>query len=177
MLPSIFYHCTNTDHGPVLECKRLAPKCTSAKEPKTPRLCVAPSVAQCFAARLFDVAPVHVYRTKDKRCGIAPVDVWDRCVTNERWLIPPMQLVKHGTVPKGVVELVTKHARRAACIKRGFTLHLRVCQYAVAAEFLGTSKDKRRAARCLEALKIQCPYGYFRTVILDAASALTHKSI
>lgn len=83
-------------------------------EPSTPRLCVCSTVAPCFVARLFarptttkvntrDRFPVHIYRTKEKRNGIRPKQVWDEVLTDERWLIPPTTMIKVGEVPPDIV--------------------------------------------------------------------------
>lgn len=98
-------HCSHDYHGLRWSAKRTPPTLMSKAEPKTPRLCVAESLAQCFCARLF-VRTVYVYRTERPRSGVKPVDVWDSWLTQERWLVPPVEMRLVGAVPTAVVQQV-----------------------------------------------------------------------
>lgn len=122
MKKRIYYHCTNFDHGLFLEVKRKPPSHMSDDEPKTPRLCVCPTIPQCFTARLFLHGPVFVYKTMEPISGIKPKFVWDLFITEEKWIIPPTQLVcceviSHDLVIKAQKLIRTYHAitRKRSC--------------------------------------------------------------
>lgn len=157
-----FYHCTTDWHGPVLVVGRRTPRQPAQREPPTPRLCVSPTVACCFAARLFTLGrPVHVYRTERPCRGVTPVGVWDVCITRERWLIPPMRLVFDHTIAADVAERCQAGVRLYhATTKKHSDLRLRVAQYRTAALVLGTAQDLRRSARMLAALALPEPDDY-----------------
>lgn len=71
------------------------------KEPPTPRLCVAPTVAQALVA-VWHEGPVSVYVTEARRT-VPPSGVFDQCLTGERWIIPPVQLSRIGIIPADAV--------------------------------------------------------------------------
>jgi hypothetical protein len=85
-----WWHCAETFHGMAWTARRVVPLCPP-EEPRTPRLCVASSVARCFAARLF-VTDVYAYRTAKPRSALPPRGVWDSRVTQERWIVPPVEM-------------------------------------------------------------------------------------
>lgn len=138
MTPKYFYHCTTEYVGSTLTVHRRKPKYAADGEPAVPRLCVCPSIAECFAARLFqEASPVYCYRTRKLVRGIAPYSTWDACITRERWLIPPMQLSLVCTVPAQIsiaaqeaVRLYHRKTRRKSSWK------LRLMQLLEAAEVL-----------------------------------------
>lgn len=107
MQPTILYHCTTDNRGPTLVVDRRYPA-WAKNEPATPRLCVAPSVAACFAARLFTGAEptVYVYRTRRPTRGIKPREVNDSSLTGERWLIQPAELIYERTIDAATVRQV-----------------------------------------------------------------------
>lgn len=175
MKPALLYHCCYQDHGPTLDVRRVVPF-RSPREPETPRLCVGPSVASCFAARLFDEwQPVHVYRTSKPTRGIAPRDVWDSLVTGERWIIPPATLVKVQTIAPEVVRLANYHVvGRMRRLRRMHgdvpcgSIRLRVCQYAVCTKVLPCSDFERSLVRgFLSILKIDDPLDFIKNVSVE----------
>lgn len=105
----ILYHCTQFDHGPELVVQRRFPIIRATGEPKTPRLCVAPSVAQCLVSSLmYRPGAVQVYATRQPMAGVTPLGVWDEVITWERWLLPGQRLVKVDTVDDATrAEVVT----------------------------------------------------------------------
>lgn len=138
-----YYHCTEADRGDEWRCDLLAPS-RSPKEPPTPRLCVCPTVAGCFAARLFRPVAVHVYAVHCR--GVRPPkSVWDRDVTGERWVVHRAVLRRERTVPAYQVARIVGLIREYHLLTRQkSTLKLRVAQYAIAAAVLG---DDERWAR------------------------------
>ena len=105
-----WYHCSEAFHGDRWVARRRTPTVCDAGEPPVPRLCVGGSVAQCFAARLF-TGDVFVYRTERERRSVAPFDVWDRALTGERWLVPPVAMVLTTTIPAPIVARCTATIR------------------------------------------------------------------
>lgn len=104
----IWFHCTEIDHGDVLTIERRPPKHRLPAEPDTPRLCVCPSVPECFGARLFNpLKTVHVYATRKPQNGIKPIGIWDQGLTREHWLIPPTQLRKVAQIESDQVKQIT----------------------------------------------------------------------
>lgn len=94
-----WFHCSEKYHGQRWVAERKTPELVLlTTEPTTPRLCVASSVARCFASRLF-TRDVFVYRTETPRRAIKPVDVHDSVITQERWLIPPVAMVMTDVIP------------------------------------------------------------------------------
>lgn len=140
MKPRFWYHCTTRDHGLTFVPARRGPLHHADREPDTPRLCVAETVAACFASVLFfpHGAAVFVYRTDRPRRANAPRRVWDASITGERWLVPPVMMVKVDTIRPGVVEEIqlpvyTYH--RITRLKSDW--RTRIAQYAHAANALG----------------------------------------
>lgn len=119
-----WYHCTNECYGPTMYVARKLPRYPAVDEPPVPRLCVSPCVAGCLAARLLN-PNVHVYLSEPRR-GIQPYGVWDKCVTGERWLIPPTELVHVGqlTLPRVLRPLVLRAKQGHRC-----TLRIRVATF------------------------------------------------
>jgi hypothetical protein len=97
-----WFHCSDRFHGMRWIAQRIAPTIIAIHEPKTPRLCVAASVARCFAARLFK-GDVYVYRTASPRRAIKPVAVYDAIITQERWLVPPVEMEMSYVIPAPIV--------------------------------------------------------------------------
>lgn len=102
--PITLFHCSMLDHGEDMTVRRLTPLQPDKKEPSVPRLCVAPTVVQCFAARLMHSHDVHVYATLRPTKGIQPKGVWDELVTDERWLIPNHRLHRVDTIPRRIAD-------------------------------------------------------------------------
>lgn len=105
-----WFHCSARFHGQTWTVGRTCPKNVSTKEPMTPRLCVASTIARCFAARLFR-GDVFVYRTKVPRSGLKPIRVYDAVITQERWLIPPVEMVLHSIVQANMTERACRRTR------------------------------------------------------------------
>lgn len=124
-------------------------------------MCVCPSIAACFAARLF-IGAVHVYRTESKRNGIRSRKVWDELITGERWLVPPVAMVKVRVIPAAevaeifaAVRLYHQHTRRHS------DLRLRLAQFALAIRALDhRPREGRLIARMAECWGIGDPEEY-----------------
>lgn len=145
MQPRHWYHCSEIDHGPAFDVARRAPEHRSVNEPETPRLCVCRTVAACFAARLFDPIPVHVYRTETPRRGIKPRDVWDQVVTGEHWLIPPTRMVRERVIAAEQVRQAFAYIRTYhRATRKNSDLWMRIAQYAIALDVVGGSDQERR---------------------------------
>lgn len=151
-----WWHCTSDYHGESWTAVRRPPKHRSVREPDTPRLCVAPTIAECFSAVLFNEnKPVYCYRTAKKCRGVSPKNVWDSVVTREAWLIPPVQMVLARTIPtvdaQSAQEFVRLYHRLT---RRNSSLRIRVAQLMCAASVLGESAIRDRAKRCMKILGI-----------------------
>ena len=72
------------------------PKYTAESEPPTPRLCVCECPARCMAAVVARIG--FVYRTETPRRTVAPVGVYDKIITGERWVVPPVRMVLVGRI-------------------------------------------------------------------------------
>lgn len=131
-----WYHCSQVAKVQKFSVAKRPPAHRTTLEPLTPRLCVCPSVALCFTARLFEVAPVHVY-ISEPRNGIRPRDVWDAKITGERWLIPPTTMHYAYTIPTEVVygaQLAIRTYHRVT--RKHSSIRLRIAQYFAAAEYV-----------------------------------------
>jgi len=135
----IWFHCSEVDHGATLTIERRPPKHRLKAEPETPRLCVCPSVPECFGARLFFPGNgVHVYSTLKQRSGIKPIGVWDCDYTREHWLIPPVTLSKVGFIKPYAVHRITQATFLFHdATKRGATAFTRIASILRAFEVLG----------------------------------------
>ena len=165
-----WYHCTSKNHGPVFQPVRRPPVSRGLKEPVTPRLCVASTVARCFTAVLFNRGPVYVYKTEKPRRAIKAVGVWDAPVTMERWLIPPVTLVLDRVIPESTVE-------EALCAVRMYhqetrknsDLILKILQLAIAGRVFGNNEiDQRICANLLTKWGISDPEDYILGLIEKA---------
>lgn len=167
-----WWHCTSDYHGESFVATRRQPKHKSDREPVTPRLCVAPSIAECFAAVLFaDSKPVYCYRTEVPRRAVAPRDVWDQVVTRERWLIPPVVM----TLRKTIASLDVAEAQSAIRMYHQYTrqkssLHVRVAQLAIASRVLGPDCIRDRAKRCCQIIGIDDPEDYLLERMLSGST-------
>lgn len=65
------------------------------EEPSNARTCVAPSIAHCFAAIAYGghAYDFYVYRTASKITAHYPYGVEDAPVTQEKWIILPVEMV------------------------------------------------------------------------------------
>lgn len=158
-----WYHCTPHDKGPAFTADRRPPDLRADKEPLTPRLCVCDTPAACMAAVLFpEGRPVFVYRTEAPRNAVAPVGVWDRVITGERWLVPPVRMVKWDTLGPPTVEAISAAIRLYHWATRDkSSVHLRVAQYMIAVRVLGDRytdpAERRLLARFARRLGIGDP--------------------
>lgn len=157
-----WYHCSSTFLGDAFEAKRRPPLHFDRREPPTPRLCVAPSIAECFAAVLFSVGkPVYVYRTEKQRRAVTPRAVWDAVVTREGWLIPPVRMILDRVIAADDVDKAQTAVRLYHLEnRRRSSLKTRVSQFAIAAELFGSEWLRRRARRCCEIVGIQDAEGF-----------------
>lgn len=94
-----FYHLSDVDHGPTLKTTKRPPKCRAESEPDVPRLCVAPHIPDCLAAKLMRLdRTVWIYRTDRPIKGVKPFKLWDEILTGERWMWHPASVVKIGSL-------------------------------------------------------------------------------
>lgn len=161
MRQRVWYHCTQTESALTVDVQRRKPSCIGAAEPPTPRLCVAPTLGGCFAARLFDCSkPVHVYVCKCR--AIRPRSVWDAPLTGERWVIPPMTLWWHALLGPALVmqaQWLSYEYHRVS--GKPSDLRMRLCQYALALAVLGGPRWEREFVEaCLKRRNIACPLEY-----------------
>ena len=90
------YHITENDWG---KSVTLIPKSAgdnrdTAHEPKTPRICTAPTIAGCMiAVYLNELNTVNVYRTRHKVDYKYPRKVHDSKITEERWITKPTEFI------------------------------------------------------------------------------------
>jgi len=154
--PRTWYHCSSVDLGPSFVAKRITPS-KGDTEPCTPRLCVCRTVAACFAAKLFPPRRVYVYKTERPRRAVKPVNVWDMCVTGERWLIPPAPMVLDRIIDDGTVDRATLAVRMYHISRRAnSSLRTRVAQYSVALGVLGgPAWESRRVDDMLHVLGME----------------------
>lgn len=132
MRKKYLYHCSHINHGSELVVRRQFPRLMADGEPKTPRLCVSPTVPQCLSARLF-LSSIWVYRTPKPCRGVTPSGVWDSVLTDERWLLPGHKLELVEVIPKSRVkpafsDIADWHCRN----KKGANLEMRVATLWVA---------------------------------------------
>lgn len=89
-----WYHVTTDYRGPEFFSELRLPRHSSLNEAKTPRLCVCPTIAGCFAARMFEFHKhCFVYKTEKPYRGVKPRNVWDQLITRERWIVEPVRMV------------------------------------------------------------------------------------
>lgn len=136
MNPRHWYHCTDEDMGERWTAKRIVPPLVrQTSEPLTPRLCVCSTIARCFIARLMRHSrSVWVYRTEQpRRANRPPKSVWDRMITQERWIVPPCEMVLQRVIPEDVVwnANLAMHAFFRGKTKPAATWKIRVAHYAV----------------------------------------------
>lgn len=159
-----WFHCSSTDHGDAFVAARRPPILQADGEVQTPRLCVSPNIAACFAATLFEESrPVHVYRTRTPRRAVMPVKVWDQIITQERWLIPPVEMVRVKIVDADTADRVQVGARLIAEQRQRSSVRKRIMQYARAIEEFGAPAGEVRAIERIRAsLGLTChPDDYF----------------
>lgn len=108
-----FYHVTPEWWGPSRTLTPLSsddPRVSQRgyKEPKTPRICVGPTVPQCFVAIPYSrQKDYHIYRT-EKPVRAIPVGsdlVYDASVTEEHWLLEPTKFKFWGLVTVEVMRM------------------------------------------------------------------------
>jgi hypothetical protein len=160
-----WYHCSSIDHGDRWVAVRRTPVRPAREEPPVPRLCVCKTIPACFAAVLFLRGPIHVYRTANPRRAVKPRGVWDQFITGERWLIPPVEMVRVATINtltlRRVQGLIRRfHEQTGQCSD----IRLRVAQYAIAVEVLGGEPWERRL---LAAWSRSCGFDDPRRYVLE----------
>lgn len=167
-----WFHCSASYLGDSFAVLRRTPRHMATGEPPTPRLCVAPSIACCFASVLFRTgSPVYSYRTRKPSRGIAPRGVWDAVITGERWLIPPTTLVLHRVIPIEDVEKAQFAVRWYHSSGRSSSLRVRVAQLAIAATVLGSTSDRRRSQRFCDIVGIKGdPESYLLSLLSSVGS-------
>lgn len=165
-----WYHCSSEFLGESFTAERRPPRHMAQREPPTPRLCVAPSVAECFAAVLFgDCKPVYAYRTESPRRAVAPRGVWDECVTRERWLIPPVRMILERVIEADEVARAQTAVRLYhEATRKNSSLNVRVAQLAIASEVLGSERERRRARHCCDVVGIEDGESYLLAAAVSA---------
>ena len=108
-----FYHISERFLREQFVAARQAPAYNDQiPDAPTPRLCVCPTIAGCFSARLCcGHRDIFVYKTPPRRT-IKPVKVYDAILTQERWIIPPVTLSLFSVVPAPVVAAVSCETSR-----------------------------------------------------------------
>jgi hypothetical protein len=92
--------------------------------------------------------PVHVYCTLLPRRAVNPRGVWDKVITGERWLIPPVEMKLVEIIPEDLADRVHCAIRLYhQCTKQKSSLRLRLAQYAVAIKVLGPERSSRLEER------------------------------
>jgi hypothetical protein len=166
MKPKVLYHLTQEDFGPSLKVDRRAPKWAGKelREPVTPRLCTAPSAAQCLIARLFYMnKPVYIYKTLKPVKGVTPRDVWDSMLTDERWILPGQELVFHSRIPAKVVNDIQWWPCLYFGLQKSSDVKMRLAQLKVVRDVRPDFLDKRceKLVRvCDEHFYVGDPYEY-----------------
>lgn len=151
-----WWHCTSNYYGELWTAERRCPRHRADGEPDTPRLCVCPTIAECFAAVLFSRSrPVYCYRS-EKRChGVSPKNVWDSAITREAWLIPPVNMVLAKTIASIDVQAAQEFVRLYhESTGKNSTIKVRIAQLMCAANVIGDDRIRERAQRCLAICRI-----------------------
>lgn len=135
-----WYHCTADYHGERYSFERRPPVHRSENEPITPRICVAPSVIQCFTAVMFPRGTtVNVYRTCERRKAyFAQREIWDAVITDEHWLWPPVAFELVGKVPSVLSEEIQNWSRMYLRVHRASSFKQKMRVLITAARVLGT---------------------------------------
>ena len=82
-----WYFITQENMGNTMS---LNPRCPINKcddEPRTKRICVAPTAANCMNAIDLNMGNLYVYRTRRKVKARVPYNVYDSHITKEHWLM------------------------------------------------------------------------------------------
>jgi len=103
-----YYHITNE---PWKNTVRLYPRETGdnrdEREPKTARICVAPTIEGCLVAMYVNRSMfgeyVYLYRTKNKVTARKSTGIMDSHITGEKWIVRPTTFVKIGEL-RGVLD-------------------------------------------------------------------------
>lgn len=165
-----WFHCSAHSHGKEWQAVRMCPRVPDG-EPRTPRLCVAESIAGCFAATVFcHGGPVYVYCNERPRRAVTPRGVWDSCITQERWLIPPVRMVLARIIdPETVIDAQRDilQFHREACQMSDHWL--RIAQYAIALDVLGGGQwEVKFITNALHRLNMGEPREYIRSRMASA---------
>ena len=86
-----------------------------------------------------------------------PYDVWDRVVTDEGWIIHPVNMILVDTISKDIVDELSIAIRLFhQQTKSKSNLRLRVAQYAIAERVLGSKspREKRIINHMIDVLKL-----------------------
>ena len=143
-MKKLWFHATDEWKGESFVSSLCLPKVVSDKEPPVPRLCVGPSVASCFAARMFTINPIYVYACFCS--AVKPKGVWDCVLTGERWVIHRQVLFHYCTISRDVNLKITYYDRVFHMSGAKCNHKRRAATYARAVEELDehtTARDKR----------------------------------
>ncbi len=101
--PRYWFHISTTLYDDVIH---LIPSDNdtgrSMEEPPGARICVAPTIEQCFLAVAYGSYSIYnIYRTQKRVKVIRPLkdSVFDAHLTDEGWLEKPTTFVKYGVFP------------------------------------------------------------------------------
>jgi len=103
--PRYYYHITDNmswTKNILLKPRKSGPK-RDYDEPDVHRICVAPSVAHCFASTVVNYYTMKVYRTRHKVIATWPIGVIDSSFTREKWLRRATEFVYVCNVPKDIL--------------------------------------------------------------------------
>ena len=103
----ILYHISHKSLGKQPTLKPRTPFSRACGEDDTPRICVSPTIEECYLALQLEIEAQYVHRIQsywvyvvDTRDSVfANESVFDRRITRERWLLTPTKLKRIGRIP------------------------------------------------------------------------------
>lgn len=108
------FHVTTEDWGDSKILHPRQPQTMSDSEPRTPRVCFAPTLWQCFVAVdvgwYDDFEDWHVYEISDDMPLVEPFNVHDSDLTEEKWSILPTKVKYLDTIPSSVIKYIRDYS-------------------------------------------------------------------
>ena len=106
--PRYYYHVTEQKWSDkVILTPKIDGPNRDINEPKTPRICVCPTIEQCFVAIYFKDDPKwYIYRTEKKEIATYSRNISDSYITGEQWLRKKTIFIKIGSITTS--QLLTK---------------------------------------------------------------------
>lgn len=112
LIPRYYYHITRQFFwGEKITLYPQPPTCFADGEPDFPRICVAPTVPQCFAAISLGLFSMYVYRTLEKVRVFGTYDVNDVHITHEKWIFDNTDFVRTAIIDSKLVSLFPSSSR------------------------------------------------------------------